>query len=112
MGLCPERKDTMGPGRDKGSATEGEVRPREPRSSFPIHRDAKLCFGWCLVSSGRAEVGLRTERLWIFGGYAKLEAKWLGQWAGCGEKGEVPVIHSSKNPGEPGTGRFMSCGLV
>lgn len=23
------------------------------------------CFGWCLVSNGRAEVELRTERMWI-----------------------------------------------
>lgn len=39
----------------------------------------------------------------------RLKGKWLGHWAGCWEKGEVQMIHSSKDSGEPGMRRFMSC---
>lgn len=41
----------------------------------------------------------------------RLKDKWLGHWAGCREKGEVMMIRSSKNSGEPGMRRFISRGV-
>lgn len=41
-GLCPERKNTIGPCRDERPATEGEVCPWEPRPWFPMCRPSQV----------------------------------------------------------------------
>lgn len=69
LGLWPERKNTIGPCRDRRPVTEGEVCPWEPRSCFPSCRPSQVCiplaesakgppvFIWFLLCAFKASSG-------------------------------------------------------